>query len=46
LGIILGVAVIVITGIPLILADKFIGGGTVLPVLQPLPQPVLRWRTR
>lgn len=27
LGILLGVAVIVITGIPLILADKFIGGG-------------------
>ncbi len=28
LGILLGVAVIVITGIPLILSDKFIGGGT------------------
>lgn len=27
LGILLGVAVIIITGIPLILADKFIGGG-------------------
>lgn len=27
LGIFLGIAVIIITGIPLILADKFIGGG-------------------
>ncbi|GJM73276.1 hypothetical protein HMSSN036_54920 [Paenibacillus macerans] len=39
LGVLLAVSVIIITGIPLILADKYVGGGTVRP---DLPHPARR----
>lgn len=42
LGILLGVAVIVITGIPLIIADRVIGGGNVRRAWRLLLQPVLQ----
>jgi uncharacterized integral membrane protein len=46
LGILLGVAVIVITGIPLIIATVLLVAVTVRQAWQPLQQQALRWQTR